>query len=282
VLGAALETQLAELMVTFTVATDGVPHQRVAGRIRLVGLGPLDCVLQRYNGQRWVDVPGSLDDDGIRHGVEDEASGARWRGDDRILFVDAGNDGHVSHHGAVNPGISVIVLFDKGDEEVVQATTDLRTVDVPLARPIERFMARRFDITEDDAAVLDIFSCRLATTRALRLEGGLSYQRIWLSASPPRIVTAPGVTRVSVNGKFIAVGDDGQVILRPPLIAGRYVVEASNERISFEIEDGALLYDSPDGEEIVYVLAPAFETCHVENLNASRYLVGAYLGAKPS
>jgi hypothetical protein len=282
VLAAALEMQLAELMSTFALGTDGVPRRRAAGRLRLVGLGALDCVLQRHNGQRWVDVPGSLDDDGIRHGVDDDASGARWRGDDRILFVDAGNDGHVSHHGAVDHGISVIVLFDKDDDELVQATTEARALDIPLARPIERFTARRFDISEDDAALLDIFSCRLATTRMLRLEGGLSDRRIWLSSCPPRIVTAPGVSHVSVNGKLIAVGNNGQVILRPPIIAGRYVVEAAGDTITFEIQDGSALYDSQDGEEIVYALSPALETCNVEKLTASRYLVGAYLGAKPS
>ncbi len=282
VLAAALETQLAELMARFILGTDAAPRQRVAGRIRLVGLGPLDCILQRHNGQRWVDVSGSLDDNAICHGVDDDTSGARWRGDDRVLFVDAGNEGYVSHHGAVNPGTSVILLFDKDDEDVVQAMTGLRAWDVPLACPIERYTARRFDIAEDDAALLEMFSCRIATTRLLRLEGGLSDRRIWLASSPPRIITASGVSHVSVNGKLIAVGDGGQVILRPPVTAGRYVVEAAGETITFEIEDGSALYDSRDGEEIVYALAPALETCHIDKLTASRYLVGAYLGAKPS
>jgi hypothetical protein len=282
VLAIALQTQLAELMATLSIGADGVPRQRTAGRIRLVGLGPLDCFLQRHNGHRWVDVGAALDDDAVRHGVEDDASGTRWRGDDRVLFVDTGSDGHVSHHGVVNPGISVIALFDKADEDALRCMTDVRAVDVPLARPIERFAARRFDLTEDDGELLDIFSCRLATTRALRLEGGLSDRRVWLSCSPPRIVTAPGISRISVNGKIVTVSEGGQVIMRPPLSAGRYVVEAVGESISFEIENASALYDSQEGDEIVYSLAPALETCHVEKLTASSYLVGAYLGGKPS
>lgn len=282
VLGLALETQLSELMATLTDRDDELPRQRAGGRLRLVGLGELECILQRHNGQRWVDAGLPLDDDAIRQGCEDEASGARWRGDDRVLFVDAGNEGYLSHHGVVNSGATVIAIFDKDDTDAVAALADVTTADEPLSRPVERYVARRFSVSEDDSDLLDLFSCRLATTSALRLEGGLSVRRVWLSASPPRIMLAPGISRVTVNGRIAGADNYGNVTLRPPLSPGRYIVEAGGEQITFDVEDGRSLYDSPDGEEIVYSLAPAMETCHVDKLTANRYLVGAYLGVKPT
>ena len=87
---------------------------------------------------------------------------------------------------------------------------------------------------------------------------------------------------MTVNGRIFGADDDGNVTLRSPLAPGHYTVEAGGEQITFDVEDGRSLYDSPDGEEIVYSLAPAMETCHVEKLLASRYLVGAYLGVKPT
>jgi hypothetical protein len=282
VLGLALETQLSELMAALTGRDDELPRQRAGGRLRLVGLGELECILQRHNGQRWVDAGPPLDDDAIRHGCEDDASGARWRGDDRVLFVDAGNEGYFSHHGVVSSGATVIAMFDGDDRDVIAALAEVRTADEPLSRPVERYVARRFNVSEDDSDLLDLFSCRLATTRALRLEGGLSVRRVWLAACPPRIMLAPGISRVTVNGRIFGADNDGNVTLRPPLSPDHYVVEAGGEQITFDVEDGRSLDDSPDGEEIVYSLAPAMETCHVEKLTASRYLVGAYLGVKPT
>jgi hypothetical protein len=94
-------------------------------------------------------------------------------------------------------------------------------------------------------------------------------------------VTAPGVAHVTVNGRPFCVDENGQVKLRPPLSPGHYLIEAAGEQISFDVEDGLDLYDSPDGEEIVYSLGPAMNTCHVEKLTSSHYLAGAYVGAKP-
>lgn len=281
VLATALETQLAELLRTLKTSNEESKQRRVGSRLRMVGLSSYEIWLQRSAGHGWIDVGSMLTDNEIRDGFDDDSSSARWSGDNRILFIDSGNDGAISHRGAVAPGARLFAVYRVDDHEAERALTAVRNESAPLSRPVEQYIARRFDVTEDDASLLQLFSCHLATTRAIHLEGGLSDRRVWLSARPPHVLAAPGVTQVLVNGCPTAVRE-GRVRLASKLPAGRYVIEVAGERITFDIEDGAELYDSSDGDEIVYSLSRAMETCSIERLTSKTYLVGAYIGVKPS
>jgi hypothetical protein len=283
-LASTLESLVAEIIATSTFNAEGRRVPSTTGRLRLVGLHALDCMLQRREGQgRWIDVSDEpLNDEAVRNGYEDGTSGTRWRGDDRLLFVEgASSEGFVGYHGAVNLGVNVIVLYDKDVKDVAsigRRLHDATAREVLLGPSLQCFRAYRFTVTENDDDLLKLFSCEPFSARFIRLEGGLSDGRVWLSASPPKIIVASSITHVYVNGKSHAVDDNREVTFCTPLPSGRYVVTVEDEQVTFDVEDGEALPDSTDGEEIVYELNSALKTCRINRCLSDSYLVGAYIG----
>jgi hypothetical protein len=283
-LSAALEVLIAELLAGIGDDAD-VRTRRAPGRLRLVGRGKLSCALQRRaSGDEWVDAGTPLETDEVRHGVMDELSRATWRGDDRILFVDAGPFvGSVSQRGAIAAGTAATLLFVANDEAVEKQLDEVHWQPIALDLRLEGLKAARVDVTADDERLLELFGCRLASDRPIRPEGGLRYRGRYLSAGPPHIWVAGASTVVRLNGKVLPVGADGYCKLPKPLAAGRYEVEAADETFRFDVDDGATLDDSPDGDEICVALSRSgvMRTSRIDAVPTSQYLVGAYLGSAP-
>jgi hypothetical protein len=283
-LAAALEVLIAELLAGLGHGANS-QTRTMPGRLRLVGRSNLACALQRRGASdEWVDAVSSLETEDVRQGLRDELSGTTWRGDDRILFVDAGQFvGFTSTRGAIAPGATVTLIFVADDASVVKHLESARWKSLNLDPRLEGLVAARLDITEDDEPLLAQFGCRLPSDRAIGLEGGLKYLGRYLGSRPPRVRVAVASNPVRLNEKVLPVGADGYCDLPTPLAPGRYKVEAANDALHFDVEDGASLDDSPDGDEICVALSRygLMQTSRVDSLPTSEFLVGAYLGFAP-
>lgn len=282
-LSAALEVLVRDLVVS-PVDEPKTRTRRTPGRLRLVGRRELSCILQRRNnGDEWVDATASLETEDIRHGITDDSTGVTWRGDDRILFIDGGPFvGFVSHRGPLPAGSTVILVFLQLDDVSEQFDT-VRGKPIPLDPNLSGFTATKLNVTDEDDPLLLSFGCRLATDRPIRLEGGLRHHSRYLGTHPPRIVAASSSTPVRVNGTARSVRPDGSVDLPNPLLPGPYEVTALGDILRFDVDDGALLDDSNDCEEICFALSRSgvMHTSTVDGVPTAHYLVGAYLGTVP-
>lgn len=282
---AALEVLIAELLAE--IGDNADPRmRRTPGRLRLVGRGNLTCALQRRSGgDEWVDAATLLETEDVLQGVMDELSGATWRGDDRVLFIDAGPFvGFVSLRGPVPAGAAVTLLFVAQDSAVAKQLDSVQWQPVVLDSRLDGFVAARLEVTADDESLLAPFGCRLASDRPIRLDGGLRYRGRYLGSSPPHIRIAVPSNVVRLNDEVLLIGPEGYYKLPTPLPHGRYEVSAANETLRFDVDDGVMLDDSPDGEEICIALSRSgvMQTSRVDSVQTSTYLVGAYLGSVPA
>jgi hypothetical protein len=283
-LAAALEELLAELAAT--VPAHGTPNaRRSPGRLRLVGRPALSCFLQRRATiDDWVDATAALETQEIREGITDELSGATWRGDDRILFVDGGPFvGYVtSQRGAVPPGITVTLLFAEDDQAVAEHVNTADSRPAELDERLDGLRAVQVSALAVDESLLALFDCRLASDRPVWLEGGLCYRGRYLLTNPPRVHVA-STSSAMLNSSAQQIGADGCMILPTPLVPGHYEISVGQTTLHFDLDDGSALADSTEGEEICIALSRTgiMTTTRVDSLPTKAYLVGAYLGSAP-
>ena len=159
--------------------------------------------------------------------------------------------GFVSHRGSLAIDSDVILLYGSSDEEVERAVTAVETRPVALGSDLATFKAVRLEVSEADQTLLALFDCSSSADSSIRLDGGLKYEKTYLGSCPPKIHIAAR-TSVTVNGKHASIGHDGFANLPRPFLAGRYVISAGKDVITFDVVDDHQLQDSSDGEDIVY------------------------------
>ena len=277
----ALCTLVADLAI-ISLPNEDFVARRTISRLRLVGLRSLSCALQtKYRSDDWIDVVTLLSDSDIRNGIRDQISGASWRGDERVAFVNGGSFvGFVSHRGSLAIDSDVILLYGSSDEEVERAVTAVETCPVALGSDLATFKAVRLEVSEADQTLLALFDCSSSADSSIRLDGGLKYEKTYLGSCPPDIHIAAR-TSVTVNGKHASIGHDGFAYLPRPLLAGRYVISAGNDVVTFDVVDDHQLQDSSDGEDIVYEMnrkMGIMRTARIDAVTTPKYLVGGFVG----